>query len=593
MEKITYTLSLPNPVQHLLDVTVELDARGLDAIDLVMPAWTPGSYLLREYARHVQDFHARVDGRPASWRKVAKGTWRIDTRGADTVIAQYRVYGYELTVRTNHVDGGHAHVIPAATFMYVDGCQNQAVRVVVEPPPGWSIATGLNWEGGASDPSVPWPGAGAASFTAEDFDHLVDSPFEIGTHRLLAFEVDAKPHRIVVWGHGNEDDARLVRDARRIVEAQRSFWGGLPYEHYTFFLLLGGKTASGGLEHRNSTSLLLPRFIFRPAKSYERYLSLVSHEFFHTWNVKRLRAEGLGPFDYTRELYTTLLWAMEGITEYYTDLLLVRAGLFTPERYLERLADDIVQLQTTPGRKVRSLECASFDAWIKFYRPDENTVNTSISYYLKGALVALLLDLELRTRTAGQASLDTVMRWLYKRYPSTGPGVPPEGYREAIRAVANLDLDTFWERYIAGTEELPFADAFAQIGVAMEWSHKHKRDGGDEGRPELGIRTKNEQGFVRITNVLSDGPAASAGLAADDELVALDGFRVSDESSLGERLAERQAGDTVQLTVFRREELLTIAVPLAHPVPNKLKLTYAMTATDEQRALREAWLLPQ
>lgn len=573
---VQYTLSVTQPAQHLLDVAIDVqDVQG-NHLDFVLPTWTPGSYLIREYARHVQDVAAQAGDQPATWQKIDKQTWHVQTNGADHVVLRYRVYGNELTVRTNHVDDTHAHVIPAATFMYVAGATEQPVAIEVHAPEGWNVATGLAQER-------------FHVFHANNYDHLVDSPFEIGEHRVLPFAVDGKPHRIVVWGHGNEDDARLVTDTQKIVQAARDFWGELPYEQYTFFLLLGGKSAGGGLEHRNSTSLLLPRFTFKPQRSYERFLTLTSHEFFHVWNVKRLRAAGLGPFDYTQETYTTLLWAMEGITEYYTDLLLVRGGLLTQQRYLERLADDIVTLQTTPGRHMQSLECASFDAWIKLYRPDENSVNTSVSYYLKGAVVAALLDLEIRRRTAGNHSLDDVMRHVYQAYPLDGPGVADRyGYLEAIKQVTDQDLGDFFDRYITGMDELPYEELLGAAGLKLRWDWKDKTNG--EGKPTLGVRLKQAGGQLLVASVLSDGPAYAAGVHADDEIVAIDGYRVADEASLRERIHDRQAGDQVTLAAFRREELRTINVALAPAPHDTLVIEQLADPTDEQRRVRASWL---
>jgi predicted metalloprotease with PDZ domain len=307
------------------------------------------------------------------------------------------------------------------------------------------------------------------------------------------------------------------------------------------------------------------------------------------WNVKRIRAAGLGPFDYTQETYTTLLWAMEGITEYYTDLLLLRAGLLTRERYLERLAEDIVTLQTTPGRQVQSLECASFDAWIKFYRPDENSVNTSVSYYLKGAVVAALLDLEIRRRTAGDRSLDDVMRRLYQTYPLDGLGVADRhGYLAAIKQVTGNDVATFFDRFIAGTDELPYDELLGAAGLALRWEWKDQTHG--EPKPTLGVRLKQVDGQLLVAAVLSDGPAYSAGLHAADEIVAINGYRVADEAALRERLHDQRAGETVTLTVFRREELRTIAVPLAPARHDKLAIEPIAEPTTAQQRIRAGWL---
>lgn len=574
---IYYTLALTQPAQHLLDITIDVTGAQSEAVDFVLPTWSPGSYLIREYARHVQEVAATVNGQTAPWRKLDKQTWRVDTQRAEHVQLRYRVYGNELTVRTNHVDDTHAHVIPAATFMYVVGGADQPLTVKVLPPTGWEVATGLD-----GDP--------AGHFVADNFDHLVDSPLEIGTHRTLSFEVDNKPHRIVIWGGGNEDEQRLVADTQTIVTAARDLFGGLPYAHYTFLLLLGGKSAGGGLEHRNSTSLLLPRFVFQPNRSYEHYLTLVSHEFFHVWNVKRIRAAGLGPFDYTREAYTTLLWAMEGITEYYTDLLLARAGLLTPKRYLERLSDDIVTLQTTPGRQLQSLECSSFDSWIKFYRPDENTPNTAVSYYLKGAIVGALLDLEIRRRSNNAHSLDDVMRHLYTAYPLDGPGIPErEGYLGAIQEVTGLDFGDFFARYIGGTDELPYTEILGAAGLQLQWDWKDKPTDGNV-RPTLGVRVKSEGGLLKIAGVVRDGPAYQAGLTAEDELVALDGYRITDEAGLHERLNDRKVGDLVAVTLFRRDELRTIEVALEPTPQDKLVLEQAAQPDELQRLIYTNWL---
>ena len=476
-------------------------------------------------------------------------------------------YGHELTVRTNHVDDTHAHVIPAATFMYLDGAQQQPVSLALVAPEGWRTATGLP--------------AGGDGYLAGDYDELLDCPLEIGRHLTLPFEVDGVPHRIVVWGDGNLDQQRLTADVSRIVEAARDLFGGLPYRDYTFFLLLGGRGAGGGLEHRNSTSLLLPRHSFT-GKGYERCLGLFAHEFFHVWNVKRIRAAGLGPFDYTREAYTTLLWVMEGFTVYYTDLLLLRAGLIDRRRYLERLAEDIVALQTTPGRHVQTLEQASLNAWIKFYRPDENTPNTAISYYLKGGLVALLIDLELRARSSGKRSLDDVMRYLFRHFPLDGPGIADRTtILDAIEAATGQRLDELVDSAVDTVAELPFAEALAGAGLSLAWDWKDKIE--DRPRPSLGLRTKHSEGQLRVAVVLSDGPAWRAGVSAGDELVAVDGYRVADEAGLNDLLRDRRAGDCVSLTLFRMEQLRTIDVSLAEPPRDKLELRELSDATEQQQ----------
>lgn len=578
---ITYTIAMPAPHSHLFHVTVEVDEIAGPTLELMLPAWTPGSYMIREYARHVQGFSAQAEGAgELAWRKTAKDTWQIETGGATHLRASYQVYANELTVRTSHLDGTHGYFNGACVFMYVPGRTNEPLRLNVEPPQGWQVTTGLDpWEQG------PEATPGAWSFIAENYDHLVDSPVECGTHRLLHFEVGGIPHRIAIWGRGNEDEARLLEDTRRIVETQRDFFGGLPYRHYTFILhLVDGR--GGGLEHRNSVTNQVNRWTFRPERSYERYLSITSHELFHVWNVKRLRPAPLGPFDYQRENYTRLLWLMEGGTSYYDDLLLVRAGLLKPERYLEKLADKIVALQSQPGRLLQSVEQSSFDAWIKLYRPDENSANSSISYYLKGSLVCMLLDMELRRQSGGARSLDDLLRLLFARYPIDGPGIPEEG--AVLAALEELVSEgaeafrNFFARYVAGTAELDYAAGLAVVGLEPRWSRRG---------PEawLGLSLKREGERTLVATVRADGPAYGAGVYAGDELLALDGWRVNEEQ-LNARLGERAPGDTVQLTLFRGDALLEVPVTLAQAPNNTLELAPIAEASPAQQAAYAAWL---
>ncbi|MBX0329314.1 M61 family peptidase [Oscillochloris sp. ZM17-4] len=488
---ITYTITMPEPHTHLFHVEVVIDAVTSSVLDLVLPGWTPGSYMIREYARHVQEFAALgPDGAALPWRKTAKDTWRVEAGAAGAALVRYKVYANELTVRTSHLDASHGYFNPSTLCMYVPGRTEEPLGVHVDAPEGWRVSTALE----LGDRGQGTGDRGREVFVAQDYDELVDSPFECGTQRVLPFTVDEVPHEIVIWGRGNEDEARLVADTRRIVEVQRDMFDGLPYPHYSFILhLTDGR--GGGLEHRNSVTNMVDRWTFRPERSYERYLSLTSHELFHVWNVKRLRPAPLGPFDYRSENYTRLLWFVEGVTSYYDELLLVRAGLMQPGRFLEKLADEILALQGQPGRHVQSLEESSFDAWVKFYRPDENTANSSISYYLKGSLVCLLLDMEIRRRTGGERSLDDVVRELYGRYPISGPGIPEEGgVIAAVEAVAGAHdgaFRDFFARYIAGTDELDYAAALAAAGLELRWGHRQPRAGG-AAPAWLGLKLKRQ-----------------------------------------------------------------------------------------------------
>ncbi len=576
---IRYTLRLPDPRTHLLAVEMAVD--GVDGpVDLVMPSWTPGSYLLREFPRNVVQFEA-ADGawKAVPFRKADKNTWRVDAPGDGTLRARWILNADELTVRTSHVDATHASVIGAGVFLYVDGRQGEPAEVEVQAPPGWRVTTALE-------------SVGEGRFRAADFDELVDSPLEIGTHALVQWTVEGVPHQYAIWGRGNADPRRLARDTTRIVLAEREIFGTLPYPAFTFILHLtsGG---GGGLEHRNSTSLLADRWSFR-GPAYENFLGLAAHELFHAWNGKRIRPAALGPFQYTRENYTRDLWVVEGITTYYTDLLLRRAGLIPQQRYLDKLAEMISRFQTLPGRAVQPLADSSFDTWIKFYRPDANTPNATISYYQKGALVALLLDLRIRAATETARSLDDLMRVLWERYGAPDAGFP-EGAVEGVAAeVAGTDLRPFFDHALRSTGELDYAGALAAAGLALVPLHQAVPSGApgarvpDESRTGLTLRT--DGGRVTVVNVLAGSAAWAAGVNPGDELVALDGFRVSSPDWLNARLMEYARGVRVPLTVFRRDELVALSMPVDQGPPPRFVVRPAPDATPAQEALRAHWL---
>jgi predicted metalloprotease with PDZ domain len=530
----------------------------------------------------VQEFAAESDGHPARWEKTAKDAWRVETPLGGRVRVTYRVFAHDLTVRTCHLDGTHGFANGAAVFLFVPGRTNEPVTLEISVPQRWQVATGLEPLGG---------GNGVFRFKARDYDELVDGPVECGTHRLLEFEVDGVPHRIALWGRGNEDEVRLTEDTRAIVRAQREFFGGVPYKRYTFIHHLAA--GRGGLEHRNSAVFLVDRFGFRPRASYERFLELVSHEFFHVWNIKRIRPKPLGPFDYRRENHTRQLWTMEGVTSYYEKRFVAAAGLYSKERFLERVAEEIASLQAQPGRALHSLEQSSFDAWIKHYRPDENSGNVSISYYLKGALVALMLDLEIRALTSREKCLDDVIKHLGHQATLDDAGfAEPDGYLAAVEAVAGERggaFRKFFDQYVSGTAELDFDRALGHAGLSVLWTKAGTKEGDRPGW--LGIATRSEGRAVVIASVRSDGPAEAAGLYAGDELLAIDGCR-TDAARLPARLAERHPGTTVRATVFRRDELLEIPVTLGEPPAESAAIVPIEGATPGQAALREAWLAP-
>lgn len=580
---ITFTVSMPTPHTHLLEVEMRVGSNSSSAaatprsVDLVMPVWTPGSYLVREFARHVQNFAATdAQRRPLPWRKVSKNTWRVDTNDARAFVATYRVYANELTVRTNELNDRHAFWNNAALLMHVDKHLGAPATLRIVPFGDWKIATGLPAVAGQTN-----------TFQAENFDVLYDSPVEVGQFRALQFTVRDVPHRIVIDGEGNHDPERMRGDVQRIVEAAVSLMGDVPYRDYTFILHLR-PAGGGGLEHRNSTALVLGRFNFRPETSYRNFLSLAAHEFFHTWNVKSIRPDPLGPFNYTAENYTSLLWVAEGLTSYYEEIILRRAGLISAKEYLEGLAKAVQKLQNTPGRGAMSLEEASFDAWIKYYRPDENSINSQISYYDKGAIVGALLDLEIRRQTTGARSLDDVMRRLYGEFAKKNRNYTAEDFQRTAEAVAGASLEDFFRRYVRGRDELDYNRALEAAGLRLVTTE------GDESKPSaekafLGATLVQEGDRLTVKNVLAGTPAYDQGLNASDQILALDGVRVT-RDSLAARLEEKRPGDEVRLTIFRFDELRTLTVKLGGQSEDDYRIVPVKEPTPAQKKIYQGWL---
>jgi predicted metalloprotease with PDZ domain len=596
---IAFTVSMPRPHTHLFEIDVSIK-RGPAATApaeelLVMPVWTPGSYLVREFQRNVQDFSATdAAGQPLKWEKINKNTWRVATNGSRDWHAKYRVYANELTVRTSELNSSHAYWNSANLLMYLEGFLTSPSTVRVIAPDVWKVATGL--------PSV----AGQRNtFRAENFDVLYDSPFEVSNFKTLVFNVKGVPHRIVIDGEGNYDPERMRRDVQKIVETQIELMGGeIPYRDYTFILHLRS-TAGGGLEHANSTSLGYPSFGFTirsgdratsaspnpgepPQRDYRGFLSLVSHEFFHLWNVKRIRPDALGPFDYTKENYTKLLWVAEGVTDYYADLTLLRAGLITSGEFLNAAARSFQALQNTPGRMVQSVEESSFDTWVKFYRPDENTINSQVSYYDKGAILGLLLDLEIRKRSNGAKSLDDVLRTLYTEFFKKNRNYTPAEFQQLSESAAGGSLEEFFTKYVRGTEELNYNAALETVGLRLETAAL-----GPTGQPVqrvyFGADLRQEEDRLMVTRVYGGSPAYDQGLNAGDQIVALDNTRVT-RDFFNARVAEKKPGDLINLTIFRFDQLSTLLLKLGGRADGTYRIVPLPSQTEAQKRMLRNWL---
>src|SRR5512134_3274755 len=599
---VRYRIQPRHPEAHLFEIACTVADPDPSGQRFALPAWIPGSYLIREFAKHVVAIHAECRGAPVRLAKTDKHTWRAaPCNGPLTVTAD--VYAWDLSVRGAHLDTTHGFFNGPSVFLRTLGKEDRPCEVEIAPPPGrrhaaWRVAT-----------SMPRAGArafGFGAYAAEDYDELIDHPVEMGAFAHAAFSAGGVPHEIALSGRQDAELERLVHDLKRMCDQHIRLFGALPpMDRYVFLVTALGE-GYGGLEHRASSALVcsrddLPRTGVKEAtESYRTFLGLASHEYFHTWNVKRIRPQAFTPYDLDRESYTTLLWAFEGITSYYDDLALVRCGLLASDQYLETLGRAITQLLRTPGRRRQSVAESSWDAWIKYYRQDENAPNAIVSYYGKGALVALCLDLHIRGRTAGRRSLDDVMRALWRRYGRSGIGVPEDGVERVAEEVSGLKLGRLFDRWLRSTAELPLEELLAAVGVETEVRPAESvsdRGGRPAAKPAaalgsrvvLGARTAAEGNDVKLTHVLDGGPALAAGLAAGDVIAAMDGIRVTPKTLEG-RLAQLAPGDRGKLHVFRRDELHEIGIAFAAAPADTCVLRFERRAPARAAALRRGWL---
>lgn len=525
LDGVHFTITAADLHAHLFAVELQI-AQPAAQQTLALPVWIPGSYLVREFARHVQDLQAVQNGQTCTFEQLDKATWRIDNRAGAPLTVRYRVYAHDASVRTAWLDATRGFFNGTSVFFRALGQEEQAHSLHLAHS---SATLALQWRAATGLPRHPQaaPSAdGFSSYRAGNYDELVDAPFELGTFWDGQVEVCGIPHRFLVAGAAPSfDGARLLADTRRICEAQLHFWHGsdaaaaqaAPHRQGYLFMLYACADGYGGLEHRNSTALICKRADLprqdnsEKAGDYHTLLGLISHEYFHTWNVKQLRPAEFARYDYQTENYTRLLWFFEGFTSYYDDLFLLRAGLIGLDEYLAMVAKHIQQVQGTPGRAVQSVAQASFDAWTRYYRPDENTPNSTVSYYTKGALVALCLDL--RLRQSSTATLDDVMRQLWRAHPQ-GP-ISEADVLEAIEVVSGLRLDADLHDWVHSVQELPLQALLQTQGVDVQHEPASPAQ-------TLGLRVQEGPQGLRVTHVLSGSAAQQAGFSAGDECLVLE-----------------------------------------------------------------------
>ena len=570
---LSYHIAIDEPQTHYIDVTMRLDNWNKDELTLKLPVWTPGSYLVREFARKIDSFAATTaDGKALKSEKTRKNTWRINTQNTQNIVVKYRVYAFEFSVRTSFVDIDHASINPASVLMFADGLQDQAATLHIKPYSHWkSISTPLDPIG--SDPFA---------LQVPNYDTLVDSPIEIGNHEIHKFVAAGIPHELAIIGSGNYNVANMIADIQKIASEEAAVFGEHPCSRY---LILNHNTDGmyGGLEHLNSCSLTFPRWDY--ANKYGRWQGLMSHEYFHLWNVKRVRPKELGPFDYDNENYTHLLWLSEGTTSYYDDLILRRNGLLSVDAYLNIVAGNINDLENKPGDKVQSVAESSWDAWIKYYRADEHFDNISMSYYMKGAVISNLLDLEILHNTKGKKSFDDVLRYLYDEYyKKQGRGITDAEMQKAVEKIAGKSLDQFFADYIFGTQTPDYNQYLGYAGLRLENTNSNNS------KIWLGMTTKTDNGKLLIAKTLSTGNAYRYGLNVNDEIIAIDNYRVNNDALLETLLNRKKAGDEVVFLISRAGILKTIPVVLATDSTVSYRIVRVDKPNSAQRKIYHQWL---
>ncbi len=592
---IQYSIVPKDLAGHLFAVTVTVKKPAPEGQVFALPAWIPGSYMIREFARNIVQLRAESAGIPVQAKKIDKHSWHVEPcRGPLTL--QYDVYAWDLSVRAAHLDHTHGFFNGTSVFLRAVGQEDLPHVVDIRRPDdpqcsGWRVATAL--------PELRARRYGFGTYVAADYDELIDHPVEMGLFELATFKAHGVPHDVVITGMvPNLDMARLATDLKKICEAQIALFEPrtkrAPMDRYVFMTLAVGD-GYGGLEHRASTALICSRADL-PVKGrkemsdgYRTYLGLCSHEYFHTWNVKRIKPAVFAPYDYQEENYTSLLWLFEGFTSYYDDLMLVRSGLIDEDAYLGMLAKSINGVLRGSGRNKQSVAESSFDAWVKYYRQDENAPNAIVSYYAKGSLIGLALDLTIRAETNGKRSLDDVMRALWKRYgrdfyadgARSGSGVTEAEVETLFDEISGLKLKRFFDRYVRGTDDPPFAKLFNSFGIAVSDTRK-------DAKVSLGVRTGREGSDCKLANVYEGGAAHRAGLSGGDLLVAINGIRVT-ATNLESLLARYRIGDIVQIHAFRRDELMQFTAVLAADGAPQLSLSAQPKPVAEARR-RAAWL---
>ena len=571
--KVGFEVSFKEPQAHYVEMEMTISGLAKDYVDVKMPVWAPGSYLVREFAKSVEDFSATAGGKPVKVEKVKKNAWRVYSAKSNAIKIKYRVYGFEVSVRTPFIDATHAFLSSTGIFMYPDGLLKLPSTVKVIPYKGWTkVSTGLE------------PVAGQPfTYTASDFDVLFDSPIEVGNQEVFDFMASGVKHEVAMYGGGNYDKERLKVDMAKVIEQATAIYGENPNKHYTF-IVHNFERGGGGLEHLNSTVLGASRNAYNTPEGYLGFLNLVAHEYFHLWNVKRMRPVALGPFDYDNENYTTNLWVAEGFTSYYENKLVLRAGFVDPKTFVDGLVTAVANVSNTPGAKVQSAAESSYDAWIKGYRPNENSNNTGVSYYSKGEVVGLLMDLEIAQATKGTKSLDDVMKAMYLQGKTLKRGYTDAEFKAMVEKISGKSFTDFWAKYVNGTHPVEYDKYFGYAGIAIT----NQNEGNSI--PYIGVASKKTEGRIIISAISRNSAAWVDGLNVNDEVISVDGVGVEAALERMPVITSKQPGDVVIVKVKRDGIEKDIKITLKASPNIKLVAEIQSNAPESKVLVRKGWM---
>lgn len=568
---INYKVTFPEVQAHYINVEMIISGLKKPTVDVKMPVWTPGSYLVREFSKNVEGFSAEADGKIVKAYKTSKNTWRIDNGTATDVILKYRVYCFEVSVRTCLTDASAAFLSTSGLFMYPDGMLHEPSTIHIIPYTGWkTVSTSLEQVDGDQ-----------FTLYSPDYDTLFDSPIEVGSQDVFSFETGGVKYDVAMCGGGKYDKERIKNDFTKIIQEETAVFNENPNKHYVFIVhnyLKGG----GGLEHLSSTVLGASRDAYSSEGTYHNFLGLAAHEHFHLWNVKRLRPFALGPFDYDNENYTTDLWIAEGFTTYYQSVIIRRTNLYPPQDFLNIMAADMSMVENQPGTKIQSLSDASFDAWIKYYRPNENSNNTSMSYYNKGAVIAMLLDLEIINNSKATKSLDDVMKHMYDEYYKVKKrGYHDKEFKAGLEKFTDSNLDEFYKKYINGVDSIDYSHYLAYAGYKVTNTLANNNDA------FLGANVTPGNGRNSVVSIVRNSPAWVYGISANDEIIAIDGNSIPD---INKYLTTKKPGDKIDVALVRDGIPLLVKVVLAKNPLVKYTVEDLPNPTMQQLSVRKKWM---